>query len=539
MIDNALLSQIAGHQFIRGRVNQAYQRYAQKRVEHLATADPVRVQAGMIRKLVNKARFTRFGGDHGFSHIRTVADYQKAVPLRTYEDLWTDYLRDRYPNFEDLTWPGRIPYLALTSGTTQGATKYIPVSREMLKSNIKAGRTMVAYHLADRPDSRLFHGRLFFLGGSSDLERPAPGVEQGDLSGIAAKELNAFLRPYAFPPLELALEPNWDRKLGLLADRSRNEPITLVGGVPSWLLVLFQRLLDITGKSTIAEVWPTLEVVVHGGVKFDPYREAFQAILGSPKVRLQESYPCSEGFIAFGDPASGLLRLGFDHGLFYEFVPRDELGSERPTRHWMGNAEVGVNYAIVVSTCAGLWSHVIGDTIRFESLSPPLMNFTGRTKYSLSAFGEHLINEEIEGAVARASEATGASVRDWHVGPVFHGAAGHHLYLFDFLRAPADLMAFRATLDRDLARRNADYQAHRAEGVGLPLPAVVVAAPGGLESWMRSRGKLGGQHKLPRMDSTGVLTGEIVEFLRASGAIACGAISLIAVEGGDARNGST
>src|SRR5262249_9996877 len=171
------------------------------------------------------------------------------------------------------------------------------------------------------PDSRLFLGRLFFLGGSSDLECPAPGVEQGDLSGIAAKELNALLRPYAFPPLDLALEADWDRKLALLAERARREPITMVAGVPSWLLVLFQRLLEITGRSTIAEVWPTLELVVHGGVKFDPYRDAFRQVLGSERVRLQESYPCSEGFIAFGDPASGLLRLCFDHGLFYEFVP--------------------------------------------------------------------------------------------------------------------------------------------------------------------------------------------------------------------------
>ncbi|MCA1686250.1 MAG: GH3 auxin-responsive promoter family protein, partial [Planctomycetia bacterium] len=244
MNDHALLSQIAGHRLVRSRVNGAYLSYARRRVEAIASADPVAVQSRAIRKLIAKARFTRFGRDHRFSSIRGVEDYQKAVPLRTYEDLWAEYLKDRYPVFEDLTWPGRIPYLALTSGTTQGATKYIPVSREMLASNVKAGRTLVAYHLADRPDSRLFHGKLFFLGGSGDLERPAPGVEQGDLSGIAAGALNGLLRPYTFPPLELALEPDWDRKLTFLAERSRDEPITLVGGVPSWLLVLFQRLLD-------------------------------------------------------------------------------------------------------------------------------------------------------------------------------------------------------------------------------------------------------------------------------------------------------
>jgi hypothetical protein len=514
------LIQLAGTPPVRTLVNRGFRRNARRRVARLAQADPVRTQERTLASLVRKARATRFGRDHGFQAIRSIADFQKAVPLRTYEDAWKLYFRDQYPIFDNLTWPGRIPYLALTSGTTQGATKYIPISRAMLASNRKAAQTMVAYHLADRPDSRLFHGRLFFLGGSSDLERPAPDVQQGDLSGIASKELNELLRPYTFPPLDLALEPNWDRKLRLLAERSLDQPITLVGGVPSWLLALFQRLLELSGKSTLAEVWPSLEVVVHGGVKFDPYREAFAALLGSPRIRLQETYPCSEGFIAFGDPATDLLRLVFDHGLFYEFVPVDELDAPRPTRHWLGDVRTGINYAIVLSTCAGMWAHIVGDTVRFESLSPPLLSFTGRTRYTLSAFGEHLINEEIEAAVAGASAACGASVRDWHVGPVFRGASGYHLYVVEFLKPPPDPRAFRAALDADLAGRNADYRAHRAEGVGLPLPSLIVARPGGFEAWMRARGKLGGQHKVPRMDSAGTLTGELVAFLRSSDNVA-------------------
>jgi hypothetical protein len=514
-----LLTRLAGYRAVRARVNRAFHVYARRRTTALAHADPVAIQAATLRGLLRRARATRFGKDHRFELIRGVDDFQRAVPLRTYDDLWRAYLRDHYPLCDDLTWPGRIPYFALTSGTTQGATKYIPISRAMLASNEKAARTMVAYHLASRPDSQLFAGRMFFLGGSSDLEKPAPGVEQGDLSGIAARELSPWLRPYAFPPLEVALEPDWDRKLAALTATSRAEPITLVGGVPSWLLALFQRLLDATGRATLAEVWPTLELIVHGGVNFEPYRSSFLELLGDARVRLQESYPCSEGFIAFGDPDTGLLRLCFDHGIFHEFVPLDELGAERPTRHWLGNAQTGVNYAIVVSTCAGMWAHVIGDTVRFESLDPPLLKFTGRTKYSLSAFGEHLINEEVEGAVAGAAAATGAAVRDWHVGSVFHGALGYHLFVFEFVRSPADLAAFRAALDADLSRRNADYRAHRAEGVGLPLPALVVAQPGGLDEWMRSRGKLGGQHKLPRMDGAGTLTRDLVAFLRESGRV--------------------
>ncbi len=517
---SSLAARAASARPVRRAVNSGFHAYARRRMRELDRLDPVAVQERTLLALVRKAVSTRFGRDHHFDAIRTVAKFQKNVPIRTYEDLWSGYLKDAYPVFEDLTWPGRIPYLALTSGTTTGATKYIPVSHAMVASNRKAAQTMVAAYLKNRPDSRLFTGRLFFLGGSTDLESPAPGVAQGDLSGIAAKTVGPLLRPYTFPPLNLALDPNWDRKLARLAERSLREPITLVSGVSSCLLTLFQRLLELTGMATVAEVWPTLEIVVHGGVKFDPYREAFQTLLGVATIGLQESYPCSEGFIAFGDPATGLLRLMLDHGLFFEFVPLDELGSSSPTRYWLGDVQTRINYAIVVSTCAGMWGHIIGDTIRFESLTPPLLTFTGRTKYSLSAFGEHLINEEVEGAIAAASTATGTSVRDWHVGPVFHEPLGHHLYVVEFLKSPADLAEFRRLLDDDLARRNAHYRWFRAPGGGMPMPAVVVAAPGGFDDWMRSRGKLGGQHKVPRMDNSGKLTAELVAFLRGENRVA-------------------
>jgi hypothetical protein len=505
---------------VRLLVNAGFHLHARLRKSTIDGLDPVRTQERLLRSLLRKARGTLFGRDHRFDRIRTVSDFQEAVPLRTYETLWNDYLRTRYPVFDNLTWPGLIPFLALTSGTTQGATKYIPISREMVASNRKAAQMMVAFHLAANPNSRLFQGRMFFLGGTTNLEQPSPGVYQGDLSGIAALELSSLLRPYTFPPLELALESNWDRKLTRLAERSLKERITLVSGVPSWLLMLFQRLLELSGKATIGEVWPELEMVVHGGVKFDPYQKAFQTIVGRPEIRLQETYPSSEGFIAFGDPKTGLLRLILDHGLFYEFVPAGELDSTRPTRHWLGNVERGVNYAIVVSNCAGLWAHIIGDTVRFESLDPPLISFTGRTKYTLSAFGEHLINEEVEAAIAAVSTATGAAVRDWHVGPVFRGALGYHQYVVEFLEGPDDPDRFRELLDGDLSRRNADYLAHRAEGVGLPIPALLLARQGGFEAWMRARGKLGGQNKVPRMDGSGTLTGELVTFLRDSGFVA-------------------
>jgi phospholipid N-methyltransferase len=501
-------------------VNLGFRVAGARRRRSLERMSPARVQQQVLRRLLSRARETRFGRDHRFGHVRSVRDFQDAVPIRTYEALWADYLRASYPVFENLTWPGRIPYLALSSGTTEGPSKFIPVSSEMVRSNQKAARTMLAWHQGANPGSKLFHGRLCVLGGSTDLETVAPGVLQGDLSGIAAIEVPRLLRSFTFPLIELALEADWDRKLSRMAATACNERITLVSGVPSWLRVLFERVLGRTGKSTIADVWPDLELVVHGGVKFDPYRESFRSLVGSKTVAFQEVYPCSEGFIGYGDPSTGLLRLAFDHGLFYEFVPVDELDSPHPARHWLGTAQPGVNYAIVVSTCAGMWVHLVGDTIRFETLTPPLFTFTGRTRYSLSAFGEHLINEEVEAAIAFSLAGTGSVVRDWHFGPVFSAPTGYHLLVIEFVSEPADLARFRAVFDQHLADHNADYHAHRSPGAGLPAPAVAVANPGAFEAWMRSKGKLGGQHKVPRMDSTGVVTGELLDFLRKSAKVA-------------------
>ncbi|WP_165073576.1 GH3 family domain-containing protein [Paludisphaera rhizosphaerae] len=517
----ASLTALTGSVPARRLVNRAFQVHARARMHRLAAIDPIREQERTIRRLSAFARETRFGRDHGLGGVRSVEGFQRRVPIRTYEEMWADYLRARYPVFDNLAWPGRIPYLALTSGTTQGATKYIPVSHEMVRSNRKAAQTVTAAHMAARPGSRLFEGRIFFLGGTTQLEEPAPGVRQGDLSGVAAIELAEALRPYTFPPLDLALESDWDQKLERLASRSIRERITLVSGVPSWLLMLFRRVLEITGESTIAEVWPRLELVVHGGVKFAPYEARFRDVVGSDAVRLQETYPCSEGFIAFGDPESGLLRLLVDHGIFYEFIPVAEYqeGEQPKTRHWLGNVQTGVDYVIVVSTCAGMWGHVIGDTVRFESLDPPLLRFTGRTKYTLSAFGEHLIYEEVEAAIAEAADAERASVREWHVGPVFGDALGFHQYVIEFENFPDDAATFRERLDAALLRRNDDYRSHRGPGSGFPTPALIAARPGAFEGWMRSRGKLGGQHKVPRMDAGGALTRDLVEYLRGAGMV--------------------
>jgi hypothetical protein len=465
-----------------------------------------------LSRLVRRARRTRFGQDHDFDRIRTVADYQRMVPLRDYEALWRDYWQGSFPSLKDVTWPGAMPYSALSSGTTTGATKYIPVSAEMLASNHRAALTTLALYLAAHPRTPLFQGRIFFLGGSTDLTVLGDGVLGGDLSGIAAREVSPFLRPYAFPPLELALLRDWEQKMRLLAEGSAAEAITVVSGVPSWMLLLFEHILKTTRRERIADVWPMLRLVVHGGTKFDPYRTLFQRLIGSDDVSILETYPASEGFIATEDPRHGLLRLVPDHGIFFEFVPVEELGKTTPTRHTVADTVVGVQYAVVLTTCAGLWSYMLGDTVCFEKRDPPLLRFTGRTKYFLSAFGEHLISEDVERAVAVAAAATGAEVVDFHVGPVFPdraGIPGRHRYLVEFARPPQDVTRFGTELDAELCRSNEDYAAHRQGDLTMRTPEVWPVPRGGFAEWLRSKGKLGGQHKVPRMDNSGQITREL------------------------------
>jgi hypothetical protein len=512
---------------IRWAADRLFRGYARRRAAALDRQSLAAVQAVALLRLVRRARHTRFGREHGFDTIRTVRDYQRRVPLRDYETFWADYWRPAFPVLHDVTWPGRIPYFALSSGTTTGTTKYIPVSGAMLASNRRAALTALAWLHAARPDAALFRGRMLFLGGSTDLRTLAADgraiIRAGDLSGIAAREVPAVLRSFTYPPLDLALETDWDRKLDRLAERSAAQPITLVSGVPSWLLVFFERLLQVTGSHTVADVWPTLRVVVHGGTRFDAYRNLFRRILGDDTIATLETYPASEGFVAAEDPRLGLLRLIPDHGVFFEFVPAEELRSLRPVRHTAAEVEPGVRYAVVLTTCAGLWAYVLGDTVRFERGDPPGLHFTGRVKDSLSAFGEHLIGEEVERAVAQAAAATGAAVTDFHAGPVFPESAaepGRHRYLVEFGRPPTTVAAFAHELDAALGQFNEDYQAHRAGDLTMLAPEVWPVRRGGFADWLRSRGQLGGQHKVPRLDNSGRLTAAIAGWLTAHGATA-------------------
>jgi hypothetical protein len=476
--------------------------YARRRMTALARLDPIAAQRATLLRLVSRAAATAFGRLHDFAGIRTVEDYQRAVPLRRYEQFWREFWQPRFPVLDDCTWPGRIPFFALSSGTSSGTTKYIPVTRAMNRSNVRASLDLVSFHLSARPQSRAFAGKSFLLGGSTALHEEAPGVYSGDLSGIAAHTTPWWARPWTFPGRELALIADWESKLERLARAALDEDIRILTGTPSWLVILLEHMRALGGGRT---AFPDLELLVHGGVSFAPYRHRFADLLGGCGAESREVYPASEAFVALADRADGEgLRVNVDHDVFFEFVPADTIDSPTPERHWVRNVESGVNYAVVVTNCAGLWSYVLGDTVRFVHRSPPRLLVTGRLSYGLSAFGEHLIGEEIEGAVAAAAQAINRDVDDWTVGVRFPDgdARGWHVYLVEFAGGAVvdeELTRFVTTLDARLQQANDDYRAHRTGDLQLGRPEVRAVPAATFAAWMKSRGKLGGQNKVPRV----------------------------------------
>jgi hypothetical protein len=493
--------------------------YARRRRARLGTAA---VQQAELLRLVRRAANTAFGRAHSFAEIASVADFQARVPLQRYEDFWRDWWQPHFPHLTGITWPGRIPFFAVSSGTSTGTTKYIPVSEAMMRANRRAALDVLVHHVSNRPQSRVLAGRSFLLGGATDLHEETPGVASGDLSGIAASRTPFWARPLIFPPPEIALMRDWEAKIDACIARASAVDIRAITGTPSWLLILFERHAAATGRPMLARaLYPGLELIVHGGVNFTPYRPRFEAFLAGSHAELREVYPASEGFIAIADagPADGLHPL-LDNGLFLEFVPVEELDAQNPRRFWLADVETGVNYAIALSSCAGLWAYLLGDTVRFQSRQPPRLIVTGRISYMMSAFGEHLIGEEIEAAVATAARAITADVTDFAMGALFPeapGQLGGHLFVVEFAVGPepAQLAQFAEVLDVQLAACNDDYRAHRAQGFGLAAPRVEAVAPGFFAQWMKSRGRLGGQNKVPRVINDPDLFAELRQFLAA------------------------
>jgi len=481
--------------------------YARSRRAALGRENAVANQSVQLQRLIARARNTRFGRDHDFSRLRGVADFQRTVPLRRYEEMWAQYWQGPFPHLTGTSWPGTIHLFAATSGTSSGSSKYIAVSTEMTRANLRAAFDILVHHLAHRPQSRVLGGRLFLLGGSTHLSTLAPGILSGDLSGIAIKRVPLPMRRYVFPPSAVAAEADWDRRIEHIVRAAPAADIRMISGTPPWLLRLFERQ-----GACAKEVYPHLELLVHGGVNFDPYRTRFEQFLDG-RGELREVYAASEGFVAIQDetPEAG-LRLITDNGLFFEFVPVDELGQPVPARHTIGDAELGVDYALAISNCAGLWAYLIGDTVRLISRDPPRIVITGRTSYFMSAFGEHLTGEEIERAVGMATGTISAAITDFAMGamiPSVRGEVARHCYVVEFSAQPRPeaLESFAKTVDMVLERSNDDYAHYRNDGRIAP-PCIVSVAPGMFAAWMKARGRLGGQNKVPRViNDTAIFSG--------------------------------
>lgn len=469
--------------------------------------DAVReAQTAVLDRLLCRGRHTAWGERHGFGSVASYDDYRAGVPVVEYPDIRAEVER-MVDGARDILWPGVCRRFAQSSGTSDGKSKYIPVTADSLSRNHYAGGAdVVARYLDLYPDSRLFAGKSFILGGSFATEHPAlaRGVRIGDLSANLIEGINPLANLVRVPSKKIALMADWHRKLPALVKASLHENITNISGVPSWFLTVLREVIKTAGATTIHDVWPNLEVFFHGGISFAPYREQYRAITDPARMRYLETYNASEGFFAVQDTlhGSGMLLL-LDIGVFYEFIPVDQAGIPHPEALAAWEVEEGRTYALVISSCNGLWRYAIGDTVRIESVEPLRISIAGRTKSFINAFGEELMVHNADAALAATCLATGASVLNYTAAPVFadSGHRGRHQWLIEWNTPPADIETFADELDRQLQRQNSDYQAKRAGGIFLDRLSVTTARSGLFDDWLGSTGKLGGQRKVPRLNN--------------------------------------
>jgi hypothetical protein len=478
----------------------AQRRHAWERAGKRAAA----LQEATLLQMVATARQTEFGRAHGFHAIGTVAAYQERVPLGTYLDfkpLW-----ERAAQGEaDVAWPERPRHWVKTSGTTAG-DKHIPVTPEALASHRKGGWDAFLLAAERVGGPTLLGGPLLFLGGSTNLTSYGNGCLLGDLSGLVVRRLPPVIRSRYSPGPDIAGLSDWERRISAIASLTAWQDLRLLSGMPSWMVILFERVAQArqeTGRPirTLRQCWPNLKVFIHGGVAFAPYLSVFEEWMGEPLTRI-EVYPASEGFVGVQTEASGGITLMLDYGIFYEFVPVEDLGSENPRRHTVADLELDRPYAIVLTAPAGLWSYILGDTVRFVARDPLRLQIVGRIRHFVNAFGENVIVEEVEQALTRACRLTGADVVEFTVAPRYPSqteARGGHEWLIEFRRAPADLADFSRILDETLRQLNHDYHTKRIGAVGMIAPRVTALPSRTFYRWMRDRGKLGDQHKVPRV----------------------------------------
>lgn len=461
---------------------------------------PLEVQEETLRNLLRTAAHTTYGERYDFGSIKDFEGFQARLPINTYEDIQEGIGRIRKGE-QNLFWPTPIKWFAQSSGTTGHRSKFIPVSREALEDcHYKAGKDMLSIFYTNNPESKLFTGKTLRLGGSHRVY----GQDQsfyGDLSAILIENLPFWVELTTTPRSRVSLMSEWERKLDVIARETIKQEVTCLAGVPSWMLVLLNRILETTGKQHIREVWPKLELFLHGGVHFGPYAGEYERIIGQP-IHYYGVYNASEGFFAIQDRnAQEDLLLMLDYGIFYEFMPVAELGKAGAKTVNLEGVELGKNYAMIISTNAGLWRYQIGDTVRFTCLKPYRIKISGRTKHFINAFGEELIVENAERALAYAAEKTRSQIKEYTAGPIFMNdrRGGAHEWIIEFSKPPEALGSFAACLDESLKGLNSDYDAKRYHDMTLGPPVIHQARHGLFYDWMKKRGKLGGQHKVPRL----------------------------------------
>ena len=476
-----------------------------------------KAQKAVLHNLLRRARHTVIGQKHGFGAIGSFEEFKAKVPVAEYPDI--RHLVERMVGGErDVLWPGECRRFAQSSGTSDGKSKYIPVTDDSLRINHYAGPVYsVSFYLDQVPKSRLFGGKSFILGGSfaNEVEGLRKGVKVGDLSANLIDNINPAVNFVRVPSKEIALMADWTEKLPALVEASLGQDITNISGVPSWFLTVLKKVIEKAGATTIHDVWPNLEVFFHGGIAFGPYREQYGLITDPRKMHYLENYNASEGFFAVQDSfeAKG-MRLLPHIGVFYEFIPLDEAGEPHPTSLAAWEVEPGATYALIITACNGLWRYAIGDTVRIESVEPLRISVAGRTKCFINAFGEELMVHNADAALAAACNATGCHIADYTAGPVYasEGERGRHRWLIEWDVPPADVEAFALELDKRLQHENSDYQAKRSGDIFLAPPEVVTVEKGTFERWLASTGKLGGQRKVPRLSNTPELSEKILSF---------------------------
>lgn len=480
---------------------------------------PIEVQEELLTQLLDCGKQTKYGKANNFDQIKSYEDFNAIVPLQRYDAImkWIDR---EVKGEKDVLWPGETKWFAKSSGTTADRSKFIPVTKESIEGcHYKGGKDLLSLYYTQNPETKLYNGKHLVIGGSSIPNPNNTDSYIGDLSAIIVKNLPWWAEIKRTPSREITLMKNWDEKLEKMAKSTMEEDISILTGVPSWTLVLLHKVLELSGKQYISEVWPNLELFMHGGVSFEPYKKEFQNIINNPKMNYVENYNASEGFFGIQDKKDGDLLLMLDYGVFYEFIPFDKYnGVDSETVIPLKDIELNKNYVVVITTNGGLWRYIIGDTISFTEKCPYRFKVTGRTKSFINTFGEELIVENAEQAIVEACNATNAQVKDYTAAPVFMKGEekGAHEWLIEFITPPNNEEYFKVILDQTLKDVNSDYQAKREKNLNLKDPIIHFLDKGIFDKWLQSNDKLGGQHKVPRLCNNRKVVDEVKKFMNIS-----------------------